>query len=69
MVFLFMNSIDIPEELKMLMMIMTQLSRDSTKKQSNSDDIKKKQWRSKGSLEPWIRHKLEIKLAVQGEMI
>ena len=37
MVFLFMNSIDILEELKMLMMVTTILSRGSTKKQSNSD--------------------------------
>ena len=44
MVLPIMNSIEFLEELIRLMMITTQLSRDFTKKQSNSDDIKKKQW-------------------------
>ena len=42
MVFLIMNSIDILEELRMLMMIMTHLSRDFMKMQSIGDDIKLK---------------------------
>ena len=48
MVFLNMNSIDILEELRMLMMIMTHLSRDFMKMQSISGDIKSKNDEAKG---------------------
>ena len=45
------------------------LSRGSTKKQSNNDYIKQHDWCSEKLLEPHIRHKLEIKIVVQWEMI
>ena len=43
MVFLIMNSVDILEDLRMLMMITTQLLRDFMKMESIGDDIKSKE--------------------------
>lgn len=70
MVFLIMNSIDILEELRMLMMIMTNfverfhgdvIDRSMTSSQRNDE--------SKRLLEPRLGHKIGIKFAVQGEVI
>src|SRR3989337_456020 len=69
MVFLAMSLIDISEEAKVLTVITTILSRDSRKRPSSSDDIKQKEGGSERLWETRIRHKLEVKLVVRGEMI
>ena len=69
MVFLNMNSINILEELRMLMMIMAHLLRGFIKILSLIDDIKQKEGWSEKLLKPRVRHTLGIKLVVQGKMI
>jgi hypothetical protein len=69
MVFVTMNSIDISGEANMLTLITTHLSRGSKKMLSVSVDIKQKECRTERLLEPRMRHKLEGKLVVRGEVI
>ena len=69
MVFLAMNSVDISEEAKVLTVITTNFV-----ERLYEDAIEQQRHQAKGMmkrrlLEPRIRHKLEFKLVVQGELI
>ena len=69
MVFLIMNLIHNLEEVKTLMMITTHFVERVHEDVISQRRHKVKEWWRERLLGPRVRHKLEIKLVVQGEMI